>query len=78
MTIIKALPVSLGPKAMKLMNYLDHCRELRNEALYEKPGLASVEEVEQLMSVVGKLRKWLLTWLAEEHPELLPEAEFEE
>ncbi len=78
MTIIKALPVSFGPEAVKLMNYLDDCRELRNETLYEKPGLVSVEEVEQLISVVEKLREFALAWLVEEHPELLPEEQFEE
>lgn len=77
-TIIYALSASFGSEAVKLMNYLDDCRELRNEALYEKPGLASVEEVEQLITVVEKLREFVLAWLAEEHPKLLPEGQSED
>jgi hypothetical protein len=72
-TIIKALPAAFGPEATKLMNYLDDCRELRNQVLYEKPGLIAVEEVDQLMSVVVRLRESVLAWLAEEHPSLLPD-----
>ncbi|MFW6156904.1 MAG: hypothetical protein ACOC7J_06270 [Armatimonadota bacterium] len=77
-TVIKALPASIGAQVQELSVYLDECRALRNKALYDQPHIATPSKVKELLEAVDELQKCVLTWLAEQHPELLPEAEFEE
>ncbi|MEA3401502.1 MAG: hypothetical protein U9R79_09715 [Armatimonadota bacterium] len=72
-TVITALPASLGSEAQELTRYLNECREVRNQALYEKPGLATKDQVENLLSAVEELRARVLAWLEENRPELLPD-----
>jgi len=72
-TVIAALPASLGPDALGLKAYLNQCRALRNRALYDEAHLVTAERVEELLEAVADLRRLVLTWLAENHPDLLPE-----
>lgn len=75
LTTISALPFALGDEARATSEYLNECREIRNEVLYDTPGRVERAEVERLMAEVELLRERVLTWLAEQHAELLPEGD---
>ena len=75
--VIAALPLLLGTELSRTADYLDDCRKLRHVLAYERVGLARQPEVERLLEVGRELRQRVLAWLAEEHPELLPEIESE-
>ena len=72
MTIIAALPASLGPDSHELMAYLNECRALRNKALYDQPYLVTAEKVSELLQAADELQALVIAWLAAEHPGLLP------
>lgn len=72
-TVINALPASLGEDAQELAIYLNECRALRNKALYDQPYLVTPGKVRELVSALQELQQRVLAWLAEEHPELLPD-----
>jgi hypothetical protein len=71
--VIKALPLLLGPEAQKTSDYLDDCRKLRHTLTYERVGLTTELDVARLTEMTSRLRERVLQWLAEHHPELLPE-----
>ncbi len=71
-TVITALPASLGEDAHELMLHLNEARALRNRALYDQPHIVTADRVDELLDSVEELRRLVLAWLAEEHPELLP------
>ena len=73
LTTIGALPLGLGNEVAVASSYLNDCRELRNEVLYDEPGGVKRAEVERLIGEVERLRGHVLAWLAEQHPDLLPE-----
>jgi len=72
-TALRTLPLTLGQQLTTLSDYLDKCRRLRHEALYERVGVALQSDADELAQVVAQLRERVLTWLAENHPHLLPE-----
>ena len=72
-TVIAALPESLGPEAAELAAALNEFRALRNKALYDQPYIVTADRVRALLAVVDELQQLVLQWLAEHHRELLPE-----
>ncbi len=72
-TIIAALPAILGPDVQELEAYLQECRSLRNKAMYDQPYLVTAENVRELVQAVDELQQRVLAWLADEHPELVPQ-----
>lgn len=73
--VLKSLPFTAGADLAELSEYLLRCRRLRHEALYERVAVVVQSEADELAEAVALLRDRVLTWLAEEHPELLPEAD---
>ncbi len=73
-TVLEALPNALGEDLRPVSDYLDDCRELRHTLTYERVGLATHDDVTEVLETVEELRERVLAWLAQEHPELLPEA----
>jgi len=67
---IELLPVLLGDQQRRGATYLDACRRKRNVAEYERAEATTLAESQALHAAVRELQEEVLTWLAEEHPEL--------
>ncbi len=66
---ITSLPLTLGPEAAELTNYLDRCRVKRHEATYEKASIVSLDEAEELITAVNGLKLQVHHWLKANHPD---------
>ncbi len=67
-----ALPELLGPGAEARARYYQACRRKRHQATYERAGVATEVEVEELLADVGEFREAVEAWLRERRPELAP------
>jgi hypothetical protein len=68
---LMALPLILGPSKDDDANYLDRCRNKRNKVEYDYVGGATEEDAKELLAFVKELRKEVIAWLEDHHPELL-------
>jgi hypothetical protein len=68
---IQALPLVLGAERKGDADYLDVCRVKRNQAEYDRVGVVSVSESEELVTFVEEFRFIVIDWLTAEHKELL-------
>jgi hypothetical protein len=66
----QALPELMGDALRETAIYFDSCRALRNTSDYDRAGVVSASEVEELLREAAALRAAVLGWLAEEHPRL--------
>lgn len=69
---IQALPLILGKSWEDDAQYLDVCRVKRNTVEYDRIGAVSEGEVAELLDLVQELRKEVLKWLEDNHPDLFP------
>ena len=68
---IQALPVILGKDRGEDAEYLDTCRNKRNIVEYDYVGGVTEDDVIELIEFTRELRKDVMKWLEEEHPELV-------
>jgi len=67
----RVLPMIMGPGQKDNASYLNTCRVKRNTADYDRAGLISEAEVEELIAETGAFREEVISWLRERHSELL-------
>jgi len=72
---ITALPLILGNEQNDNAEYLNACRSKRNTAEYDSAGVASDDEVAELIGFVKEMRQGVKEWLKENHPDLSPQIE---
>ena len=68
---MQALPLILGDDKKGDAAYLDACRVKRNQAEYDRVGVVSYSEAEELVKFVEELGMLVNEWLKEQRPELL-------
>ena len=68
---MQALPLILGDDKKAEAAYLDACRVKRNQAEYDRVGVVSYSEAEELVKFVEELGLLVNEWLKEQHPDLL-------
>jgi len=68
---IQALPLILGNTYKEDAKYLDTCRNKRNIAEYDYVGIASGDDVHELIEFVKELREKIMRWLKDNHPQLV-------
>ena len=68
---IQALPLILGNTYKEDAKYLDTCRNKRNIAEYDYVGIASGDDVNELVEFVKELREKIMQWLKEKHPQFV-------
>lgn len=68
----QVLPELLGPGMSATAAYFDSCRALRNRADYDKSGLVSSADVDEVIRETIVLRRVVLEWLADVHRALAP------
>lgn len=67
---LQSLPLILGNDWQNDADYLDTCRSKRNKTEYDAVGQVTDAEAKELADFAKKLRKEVLAWLKEKHPEL--------
>ena len=68
--VLQSLALAIGADAA-LVHQLDQFRRKRNLGAYERAGLVSGKEAEEMFEVALQLRDTVLAWLAREHPKLM-------
>ncbi len=68
---IQALSVILGKEREKDVKYLDTCRNKRNIVEYDYVGGVTERDANELIEFAGELKKDVMKWLKEKHPELV-------
>lgn len=66
---IQALPLILGWSYKEDAKYLDTCRNKRNIAEYDYIGAVSSDDVTELIEFINELRKVIMQWLKDKHPQ---------
>lgn len=69
---IAALPEILGAKWQDDADYMDTCRRKRNIAEYDRAGVVTVQDADELVGFCQELRQEVLDWLSKNHPGLVP------
>ncbi len=68
---IQAMPLILGDDRKGDADYLDACRVKRNQAEYDRVGVVSDREAEELIAFVQELKIKVCDWLYAEHKGLV-------
>jgi len=68
--IIQSLAYTIGADA-NLINQFDKFRKKRNIGGYEVAGMISQREADEMKLLARNLKKQIVTWLRENHPELI-------
>ena len=68
---IHALSIILGENRKKDVSYLDTCRNMRNIVEYDYVGAVTDENAAELIEFVKELKRDVLGWLKQNHPELI-------
>ena len=71
---IESLRFTLGGKWTADIDFLDRCRRIRNESVYDRPGRVQSQDANDLLKKAGELREAVLQWLSRFHADLLPDA----
>jgi hypothetical protein len=68
---IQAMSLILGDSFRKDVVFLDACRKKRNIVEYDAAGMATEKEAKELREFTVQLKRTVLDWLKENHPEFL-------
>jgi hypothetical protein len=68
--VVQSLPFTIGADAA-LVGQLDQYRRKRHQGAYERAGLVSEREADEMHALAVQLRDTVLAWLRAEHPDLL-------
>jgi uncharacterized protein (UPF0332 family) len=71
----QALSEIMGPQQQARQDYFDHCRGRRNTADYDRAGVTTESQAQELLAEATAFREEVLEWLRVEHPELAPDSE---
>jgi len=69
---INSLEYALGRHQADNKNYLSTCSTKRNHSLYDRAGVVSAQDAQDLLDTARQLRVEVLSWLRTNHADLLP------
>ena len=67
----QALPELMGVDIGDTAVYFDSCRTLRNRSDYDRVGVVSEAEIEELLREADAFHAQVIDWLTREHPRLV-------
>jgi len=67
----QAVPELMGPDIGAMAVYFDSCRTLRNRSDYDRVGVVSEAEVDEVLRETDAFRDQVVGWLTREHPRLV-------
>jgi len=65
-----ALKVAMGPSIVAMADYLNLCRDKRNELSYESAHVVTETEADELVRKTRELHALVETWIVRHHPHL--------
>lgn len=68
---IQAMPLILGEDRKKDAQYLDACRSKRNIAEYNRVGVVTERDAEELVQFVKEFKNDVINWLRKNRPNLI-------
>ncbi len=68
---IQAMPLILGEDRKKDAQYLDACRSKRNIAEYNRVGVVTERDAEELVQFVKEFKNDVINWLKKNRPNLI-------
>ena len=68
---IQAMPLILGEDRKEDAQYLDACRSKRNIAEYNRVGVVTEQDVNELLQFVKEFKNDVINWLKKNRPELI-------
>jgi hypothetical protein len=68
---IQAMPLILGEGRKEDAQYLDACRSKRNIVEYNRVGVVTEQDVNELLQFVKEFRNDVTNWLKKNRPELI-------
>ena len=68
---IQAMPLILGEDRKKDAQYLDACRSKRNIAEYDRVGVVTDQDADELVTFVKEFKNEVSNWLKKNRPELI-------
>src|SRR5437867_9928380 len=69
---IESLRYALGNQWAQTSDHLERCSRLRGQGMYERIGIASDQDAEDLIDTTRRLRTDVVKWLKNQHPKLVP------
>ena len=69
-TTFEALPLAMGNIVTQQANYFDTCRIKRNTIMYDRAGLVSETEVENLVEEAKSFQQLVEAWITQNYPQL--------
>ena len=69
---IDSLRYTLGREWAETADHLERCSRLRGQAMYERIGVVSESDAQDLIDLARRLRADVLKWLKNQHPALVP------
>ena len=70
---IESLPLTMGEELKDTSDYIERCSRKRGQSIYERVGVVSEGDAQDLIEAVEKLKMEVMKWLNKNHPELLVE-----
>ena len=68
---IQAMPLILGEDRKKDAQYLDACRSKRNIAEYDRVGVVTEQDADELVEFIIEFKNDVINWLKKHRPELI-------
>ena len=69
---IDSLRHTLGKHWSQTADHIERCSRLRGQAIYERFGVVSEEDAQDLIAMARDLRADVIKWLKSDHPKLTP------
>jgi hypothetical protein len=69
---IDSLRYTLGDAWSGTADHIERCSRQRGQAMYERVGVVSEEDADDLLTTAKQLRTGVVAWLKANHPTLIP------
>ena len=69
--LIESLKFTLDEQWTSEVDFLDRCRRLRHQAIYDRTGVVQQTDADDLLELAKRLDEAIRQWLQQHHPDLL-------
>lgn len=69
---IDSLRYTLGEKWSEIADHIERCSRLRSQAVYERTGVVSGQDADELLQTATQLRSDVINWLKTTYAALVP------
>jgi len=69
--VIESLTLTLGGEWVETADFFQHCRRMRHQMTYERPGITQGKDADDLLDAAKQLLVEVRAWLEHRHPDLI-------